>query len=56
MSEEKITEKVEKYRELTKKALEKVGVIDSEKGEQLLAMARDYFSDAQHFEKEGKNK
>ncbi|MCR4335033.1 MAG: DUF357 domain-containing protein [archaeon] len=51
---ENIEEKVSKYRELTKKALKKVGIIDNEKGNELLEMARDYFNDAQHFEKEGK--
>lgn len=53
MSED-LGEKVAKYRELTQKALEKVGVIDEEKGKELLEMARNYYNDAQHFEKEGK--
>ena len=54
---ESIEGKVEKYRELTKKALEKVEVFKSNSPEQnktaeiLLEMAKNYFSDAQYFEK-----
>ncbi|HZX20418.1 MAG TPA: DUF357 domain-containing protein [archaeon] len=51
---EKIEEKLKKYRELTKKALAKVGIIDKEKGNELIEMARNYYNDAIHFEKEGK--
>ena len=54
---ESIEEKVEKYRKLTKKALEKIEVFESNSIEQnktaeiLLDMAKNYFSDAQYFEK-----
>jgi len=53
MSED-IETKLAKYKELTQKALEKVELIDQEKGKELLEMAKNYFSDGQHFEKEGK--
>ena len=53
---ENIDEKLVKYRELTQKALEKVEVIEGNKAQanELLEMAKSYYSDAQHFEKEGK--
>jgi len=51
---ENLEEKVAKYRALTQKALEKVGLVDKEKGSELLEMAQNYYNDAQHFEKEGK--
>lgn len=53
---EDIDEKLEKYRELTQRALEKVSIIDGNEAQakELLEMAKSYYSDAQHFEKKGK--
>jgi len=53
---EDIDEKLEKYRELTQMALEKVSIIDGNESQanELLGMAKSYYNDAQHFEKEGK--
>lgn len=58
--DEPLEKKVEKYRELTAKALEKVGLTspkgskENEMGKKLLAMAESYFTDAQYFEQGGK--
>ena len=58
--EENLPQKVAKYRELTREALEKVelyspkGTPENMKGKLLLQMAENYFSDAQYFEQEGK--
>ncbi|HLC79133.1 MAG TPA: DUF357 domain-containing protein [archaeon] len=59
-SKEDLSKKLKKYRELTKKALEKAHPFPSQ-GEKelaiakkLLEMANSYFSDAQYFEKEAK--
>jgi len=54
-----LKEKVGNYRKLTEKALQKVSVTKGVSAEQektakdFLKMARDYFSDARHFEKKG---
>ena len=40
--------KLEKYMEMTSKALDKVKVID-EKGKELVKLAKCYFEDAKHF-------
>ncbi len=58
--EEPLEIKVAKYRELTKKALEKAGLNSAKgtkenmMGKMLLQMAQNYFSDAQYFEQEEK--
>ena len=58
--EKELAERVEKYRKLTYAALEKIkitadeGTEDYERAEDFLMMAQSYFSDAEHFEKEGK--
>lgn len=55
-----VVEKVKKYKELTKRGLEKVGLVEglSEKekevAEDFLDMAKRYFEDGKHFEGEGK--
>ncbi len=60
MAEKLLTERVKCYRKLTDHALGKVSVKKgiSEKEEKIaldfLSMARNYFNDAKHFEKEGK--
>jgi hypothetical protein len=57
MTEEQLKEKVSHYRALTKAALEKIelqkGLTEKDKKIALdfLQMARNYFSDAEHFEK-----
>ena len=54
--EEHLAEKVQRYRELTRLALEKValntpkGTKENAMGKQLLAMAESYYTDAQYFE------
>ena len=59
MADEKILEKVKKYRELTERALAKVKKIDGlnemqEKiADDFLSMAKNYFSDAKYFEGKG---
>ncbi len=59
MSEETIEKKVVKYRELTKKALEKVELLQNlteeqkNNAEDLLFMAKSYLSDGQYFEQKG---
>lgn len=57
--EVQLSEKVKKYRSLTEEALKKVSV-SAEKGSRefaiaadFLAMARNYFNDARHFEEKG---
>ncbi len=58
--EEPLETKLEKYRELTKRALEKVklnspkGTKENLMGKQLLEMAENYYNDAQYFEQDGK--
>lgn len=59
MGKKELLEKVKKYHALTEEALEKVS-IRAEKGTRefaiaadFLKMARDYFSDAGHFEEKG---
>ena len=58
--EEPILQKVAKYRELTRLALEKVGLnspkgsAENKMGKELLAMAESYFMDAQYFEQSAK--
>jgi len=55
-----LQEKVERYRKLTGKALEKVsikaeqGSKDFQRAEEFLSMAENYFKDAKHFEENGK--
>ena len=57
---ENIDEKLNRYRKITEKALEKVEIKVNEKHElypiaiDFLKMAKDYFADAQFFEKQGK--
>ena len=46
-------EKLEKYIEMTSRALEKVKVID-EKGKELVKLAKCYFEDAKHFKEKNK--
>ena len=59
-SEEPLHEKVAKYRELTRLALEKVelntpkGTKENEMGKKLLEMAESYFMDGQYFEQGAK--
>ncbi len=59
MADEKILEKVKKYRELTERALGKIKKIEglNEMQERIaddfLSMAKNYFSDAKYFEKKG---
>ncbi len=58
--EDPIEVKLEKYRNITKEALRKVGIKaeegteDYDKGESFVRMAKDYYSDADYFEKQGK--
>ncbi len=44
--------KLDKYMEMTEKALAKVKVLD-EKGKELVKLAKCYFADAQHFKDKG---
>ena len=59
-TDEELSAKLEKYRNLTKAALGKVSMQKSNSpekekmAESLLEMARAYYSDAQYFEKQGK--
>ncbi len=56
---DKLMEKVEKYRSLTEKALEKIEIdeeLDEEKSavaEDFLSMCRNYLEDGKHFEEKG---
>ena len=56
---EDLKKKLAWYRSTTRKALEKIAVMDGtdkrerEKAKMLLDMANNYFSDAEHFEKKG---
>ena len=58
--EEPLGEKLQKYRELTRLALEKVGLStpkgskENGMGKKLLEMAESYYIDAQYFEQAGK--
>ncbi|MDP2974433.1 MAG: DUF357 domain-containing protein [Candidatus Diapherotrites archaeon] len=58
--DKELRERVAKYMKLTEQALQKVsikakqGSKDFKRAEDFLSMARNYFNDAKHFEKEGK--
>ncbi len=55
-----LEKRVKKYHSLTEKALamasikKGLSIADEGKARQLLKMAKDYFSDAEHFERQGK--
>ena len=59
MAEESLSERVERYRQLTQGALAKVGIkaeegsVDFNRAEDFLSMAKNYLSDGIHFEEQG---